>query len=122
MWAPTGKQIEKDALGVLTPIEVLFEYEEPLTFVSEDLDGQPLLAHSLCAEGPLSRYLIAVADQRVIQELKAGRLDILGALRQPRCWIADFGGDWQVVSLWLVSFDQIPKDHLPRPGAMLTPE
>ena len=54
MWVPTGKQIEKDALGDLTPVEVLFEFEEPLTFVCKDLDGQPLLAHSLCAEGAVT--------------------------------------------------------------------
>jgi len=122
MWVPTGKQIEKDALGDLTPVEILFEFEEPLTFVCNDLDGQPLLAHSLCAEGALSRYLISVTDQRVVQELKAGRLDVLGALRQPRCWIADLGGKWEVVGLWLVSFDRVPKDHLPRSGAMITPD
>jgi len=122
MWVPTGKQIEKDALGDLTPVEVLFEFEEPLTFVCNDLDGQPLLAHSLCAEGVLSRYLISVTDQKVVQELKAGRLDVLGALRQPRCWIADLGADWEVVGLWLVAFDRVPKDHLPRSGAMITPD
>jgi hypothetical protein len=33
MWVPAGKQIEKDALGALAPVEVLFEFEEPLTFV-----------------------------------------------------------------------------------------
>ncbi len=122
MWVPTGKQIEKDALGDLTPVEVLVEFEEPLTFVCNDLDGQPLLAHSLCAEGVLSRYLISVTDQKVVQELKAGRLDVLGALRQPRCWIADLGADWEVVGLWLVAFDRVPKDHLPRSGAMITPD
>ena len=122
MWVPAGKQIEKDALGDLTPVEVLFEFEEPLTFVCNGPDGQPLLAHILCDEGALSRYLISVTDQRVVQELKAGRLDVLGALRQPRCWIADLGANWEVVGLWLVSFDRVPKDHLPRPGAMITPD
>ena len=122
MWVPTGKQIKKDALGDLTPVEILFEFEEPLTFVCNDLDGQPLLAHSLCAESALSHYLLSVTDQRVVQELKAGRLDVLGALRQPRCWIADVGGEWEVVGLWLVPFDRVPKDHLPRPGAMITPD
>lgn len=121
MWTPEGKQIRQDSLGSIVPQEVLFEFEEPLTFVSIDLDGQLLLAHSLCAEGTLSRYVIAVTDQRIIQELKAGRLDILGALRQPRCWIADFGAKWEVVNLWLVPFEQIPKDHLPRSGAMISP-
>lgn len=122
MWAPEGKEIDRDSLGQLAPVDVLFEFEEPLTFVCKDTDGQPLLAHNLTSQGPVSRYLVAVTDDRIIREVKAGRLDLLGALRQPRCWIADLSAGWQVVTLWLVPFDRIPKDHLPTPGAMVTPE
>jgi len=122
MWAPEGKPIDKKTLGALAPTEVLFEFEEPLTFVCQDPEGQLLLAHSLCAEPDLSRYLVAVTDQEVIDGLKAGRLDVLGALRQPRCWIVDFGRGWEIVAIWSVLFDKIPKDLLPRAGAMLTPD
>ena len=122
MWTPAGNEIAQDALGVLAPTDVLFEFEEPLTFACRDRDGQLLLAHSLCAEGMLSRYLIVVTDERVIAELKAGRLDVLGALRQPRCWIADFGPEWEVKNLWSIPFDKVPVDVLPKPWAMLTPE
>ena len=122
MWAPEGKPIDKKTLGALAPAEVLFEFEEPLTFVCQDPEGQLLLAHSLCAEPDLSRYLVAVTDQEVIDGLKAGRVDVLGALRQPRCWIVDFGRGWEIVGIWSVLFDKIPKDLLPRAGAMLTPD
>ena len=122
MWAPEGKPIDKKILGTLVPTEVLFEFEEPLTFVCQDPEGQLLLAHSLCAEPDLSRYLVAVTDQEVIDGLKAGRLDVLGALRQPRCWIVDFGRGWETIGIWSVLFDKIPKDLLPRAGAMLTPD
>jgi hypothetical protein len=114
--------IEKDSLGALVPTETLFEFEEPLTFVCRDRDEQMLLAHSLCAEGGGSRYLAAVTDSRIIDDLKAGRLDILGALRQPRCWIVDFGPGWEIQLLWVIPFDKVPKEMLPRPGAMLSPE
>jgi hypothetical protein len=122
MWAPEGKRIENDSLGGLAPTEVLFELGEPLTFVCREIDGNPLLAHSICAEGKLARYLVSVIDERGIEELKAGRLDVLGALRQPRCWIVDFGPKWEIMGLWLVSFDRVPKELLPKPGSMLTPE
>jgi hypothetical protein len=122
MWAPDGKQIESNSLGDLRPTEVLFEFEEPLTFVCRDREGQMLLAHNLCAESFVSRYLVSVTDERVIDDLKAGRLDVLGALRQPRCWIVDFGPDWEIRGLWFIAFDKVPKDHLPNPGAMLTPD
>ena len=122
MWSPEGKLIAKDSLGALTLIEVLFEFEEPLTFVCLDREGQPLLVHSLCAEAHLSRHLVSISDQRIIADLKAGRLDVLGALRQPRCWIVDFGPGWELSALWLIPFDQVPKNVLPKPGAMLTPD
>ena len=120
MWVPDGKQIDRSYLGDLTPAEVLFEFEEPLTFVCHDRDGQMLLAHRLCAEAGLSRYLVSVTDQTLVQDLKAGRVDLLGVLSQPRCWIADFGPNWEIWNLWLISFEAIPKEVLPRSGAMLT--
>jgi hypothetical protein len=122
MWEPKGKAIDTATLGELRPEQVLFEFEEPLTFICRDRDGQMLLAHNLCAEGSLSRYLLVVTDQEFIDGLKAGRLDMLAALRQPRCWIVDFGPEWQIKGLWLIAFDKVPKDYLPKPGAMLTPD
>ena len=122
MWEPDGKKIDTALLGELHPEEVLFAFEEPLTFTCRDRDGQMLLAHNLCAEGSVSRYLLVVTDQEFIDGLKAGRLDMLAALRQPRCWIVDFGPNWETIGLWLIAFDKVPKDHLPKPGAMLNPD
>jgi hypothetical protein len=122
MWEPNGKAIDSATLGELRPEEVLFEFEEPLTFVCRDRDGQMLLAHNLCAEDSVSRYLLVVTDQEIIDGLEAGRLDVLAALRQPRCWIVDFGPGWEIKGLWWIGFDKVPKDHLPKPGAMVVPD
>jgi hypothetical protein len=122
MWVPEGTEIEKASLGEINPTEVLFEFEQPLTFVCRDRDGQLMLAHSLSDEGGLSRYLVVVTDSRILEDLKAGRLDLLASLRQPRAWVADVGRGWEVMRLWLIPFDKLPKDILPRPGAMVTPE
>jgi hypothetical protein len=122
MWTPEGKEIPIETLPSLTPAEVLFEYEEPLTFVRADRDGQLLLVHSLTAEDGTSRYLVVATDERILGDLKAGRVDILGALRQPRCWVADVGPGWAVKRLWIIPFAKVPPDVLPRPGVLLTPE
>ncbi len=98
---------------------MLLEFEEPLTFVCRDRDGYILLAQTLCAEVSLSRYLVVVTDQELVDGLKAGRMDFLAALRQPRCWIVDFGPNWVIRRLWLIALKKVPKDHLPKPGAML---
>jgi hypothetical protein len=122
MWLPEGDQIANDSLGALIPEDVLYEYEEPLTFVCRDRDGQLLLAHSLSAEGGVSRYLVVRSDQRNIDDLRAGRVDVLGALRQPQCWIVDFGPGWDAKQLWLIAFENVPRETLPGPGTTLTPE
>ena len=122
MWNPEAKEIPVETLPTLMPAEVLFEFEEPLTFVCPDRDGQLLLAHSLNAEDGISRYLVVATDERLLGELKAGRVDLLGALRQPRCWIADVGPGWAVKRLWIISFTKVPSEVLPRPDALLTPD
>ena len=62
-----------------------------------------------------------IAD-RILGDLKAGRLDLRNALRQPRCWVADVQEDAAISALWRVDFDSVPEDVLPRAGTMLTPE
>jgi hypothetical protein len=49
-------------------------------------------------------------------------VDLLGALRQPRCWIADVGPGWAVERLWIIPFAKVPSEVLPKPDALLTPE
>ena len=123
MWEPKGKSIDRESLGSLEPEEILFEFEgEPLTFVARDRDDGLLLVHSLSVFDRTSRYLVSPIDDRTLSDLKAGRIDIRAGLRQSRCWVADIGDDASVGSIWLVKFESIPDEVLPRSGAMLTPE
>ncbi len=123
MWQPEGTKLECDKLGSLEPREVLYEYAgEPLTFVASDPEGEPLLVHSLSAFDRTSRYLVSAIDSRILQDLKAGRIDILTGLRQTRCWIADLAEDASINAIWRVEFTSIPQNVLPRPGAMLNPD
>lgn len=122
MWEPKGNKIAEENLGSLEPAEVLYEFEgEPLTFVARDPDGAPLLLHDAMAFDRVTRYLVAAVDERILGDLKAGRIDILTALRQPRCWVADVAEDASVKALWRVEFSAIPENVLPRPGAMVNP-
>lgn len=121
MWEPEGKRQVESALGDLKPEEILFEFEEPLTFVCSDSDGQKLLAHSLCDGDGFNRYLVVVTSVRILDDLKAGRIDLVGALKQPRCWLVDFVENWAIKNLWIISFDKIPKALIPKSGVMLLP-
>src|SRR5207237_9320763 len=81
-----------------------------------------LLGHRLCVFDRTSRYLVSAVDDRILGDLKAARLDLRNALRQPRCWVADVQEDAAISALWRVDFDSVPEDVLPRAGTMLTPE
>lgn len=121
-WEPEGNKIAGYKLGSLEPEEVLYEFEgEPLTFVARDPDGDPLLLHNVMAFDRTTRYVVSAIDARILGDLKAGRLDILTALRQPRCWVADVTEDGSVKTLWRVEFSSIPEKVLPKPGAMVNP-
>ena len=123
MWEPPGKSLDADVLGPLEPEEILYEFNgEALTYVSSDPLGELILVHILCAVDRYSRYLVVAIDPRILGELKDGRIDVVTALRQPRCWIADVTGDAAVRALWRVDFGAIPEKMLPRSGAMLDPK
>lgn len=122
MWDPQGTSLESGKLGSLEPVEILYEFSgEPLTFVALDPESAPLLVHSLSVFNRTSRYLVSAVDTRILGDLKEGRTDILTAVRQPRCWIADVADDASVRALWRIEFASIPEHVLPRPGAMLDP-
>lgn len=123
MWEPEGNRIAQDKLGSLESWEVLYEFEgEPLTFVARDPDGEPLLLHSVMVFDRTTRYVVSAIDSRILADLKAGRIDILTALREPRCWVADVAEDASVKALWRIEFSSIPERVLPRPGAMVNPD
>jgi hypothetical protein len=123
MWAPVGSPIGTDRLGSLEPTEILYEFDgEPLTFIALDTEGEPLLVHSVSASDRTTRYLVSAVDSGILRDLKHGSVDLLTALRQPRCWIADFAEDATVKGLWRVEFASIPGSVLPRRGAMINPD
>ena len=129
MWEPIGKLADLESLGLLRPVELLFEFEgEYLTYLTADPHGDLLLVHNLCVFDRTSRYVVSAIDSRILAGLKLGRIDLYSALQQPRCWIADLiadetgGSPWRIRSLYRVEFADVPSDHLPVPGAMLTPD
>ena len=108
---------------------MLYEFEgEPLTYLASDRNDDPLLVHNLCVFDRISRYVVSAIDSRILQGLRAGRTDIYSALQQPRCWIADLVASdtaespWRIEVLYRIEFENIPGDHLPVPGTMLTPD
>lgn len=122
VWEPISPKIPVDAIGPLEPIEVLYEYDcEWLTFVAADTRGRLLLAHCLMLLDKTSRYLVSAINDRILNDLKSGKMDLRSGLCQSRCWIADLFNGGTIKNLWAVGFSSIPEDFLPKMGAMLYP-
>ena len=105
--------------STVTPLEVLVELDEPLTFTFTDSNGSLMLAH-LCSEGmDRLRYIVAPTSQRILHELKAGSRSIQQALDQPILWLLDLGADAAVVGAWVITLGGLPGNVIPAADVML---
>jgi hypothetical protein len=127
MWEVVGRKLDTNLLEQLLPLEVIFEFDFPLTFTT--FVGSPFLcgtyralAHYLCDDGQLFRFIVVAINEVLLNALKNRRVDLRWVLEQPEVWIADINNKSTIASLWAVSFENIPKEVLPKPGAMATLE
>lgn len=103
----------------VTPLEILVEFDQPLTFTFRDVSGTLLLAHLASYDDELSRYVVAPTTEEIIDQLKSGARAILAALDQPIVWLIDVTPDGKVAKAWVGSLRGIPVKVLPAPDVML---
>ena len=106
----------------IVPEEILVEFEHPLTFTFRDEAGTLLLAHLLSRDDMILRYILAPTSQKLIEQLRTGRLSIFSALDQPLIWLVDVDSDGHCQNAWAGSSDEVPSRVLPAPDVMLYPE
>jgi len=120
MWKVNGIPLtDLSILGDFKPIEILDEYDEPLSFTSKDAAGGLLLTHNLAGSNEVLRYVAVVFDEVLLDRYKRGLLDVFGALHQPRAWVVDLSHDWQLSAAWAVRLADLPPEVLPQRGVML---
>lgn len=107
----TIKQVE--------PLEMLVEFDQPLTFTFKDENGTLLLAHLVSQSDELSRYIVAPTTDQIVTQLKSGARAIIAALDQPILWLIDIAADAKVAKAWVGNLKGIPSAVLPAPDVML---
>jgi hypothetical protein len=107
---------------VISPTEILAEYEEALTFTFLDNAQNLMLAHLAATETDCLRYVVAPTSEAVIGRLKTGAISIRRALEQNLLWVVDVQRDGQIVKCWSQKFSDLPTDAVPDPDVMLYPE
>ncbi len=111
-------------IGVLYPVEVLYQFEQPCIFTANLPSGSQVLAYLVeeLEQEECYRYLLATTAVETIADLKAGVLSVRKALLRGSLWLADLGmSDLLPKQVFSISVEQLPVDALPEPGTMLLP-
>lgn len=109
-------------LGPAEPEEILYEAEEPVVFTLVTALGQRVMAYLADATPDTRWLLLAPCGDRLLDDLKQGRVPVRDALQASWVWLAKLGNDDQWQGAWAVEVADLPDLHLPQPGVMLLPE
>lgn len=113
MWTPESHPLKWDKIR-LSPIDVLYHYDEPLIF-TVSFGPAIFLAYKVGGAGK-NRYLMVPTFDAVLAQLRAGRLSVRGALDQQTYWIVDADADLNVDAAWQVADADLPPKFLPKRG------
>jgi hypothetical protein len=122
LWGIKSPEVKSHGFGTVAPLEILSEFDGPLTFTFADATGNLFLAH-LCAVGDgVSRYLVAETDNLTIADLKNGMTSIRSAILKPVIWLIDVNANGNAASVWQPTENELPEDTVPANDVLLTPE
>lgn len=115
-------QLPLEVLGSAEPVEVLYEAEEPVIFTLHTGLDQRVLAYLADATPEARWLLLAPCGDRLLEELRGGRVSVREALESSWLWLAKLDNDDCWTEAWSVDLRELPSAHLPEPGVMLLPE
>ncbi len=121
MWNIHGKAAPVDRVPSLEPVEVLYDFDGPRIYTTLDAEGELNLAFWSDGDQEHWRYVVVPTTPAIVAALRAGRVSVLDALNQPRCWVFDTDATGTVRACHRVDFESIPRDALPAAGTMLLP-
>ena len=121
MWKVSGTSRSLDLLGDFTPLEVLFEFDGPRTFICHGPGQQLLFAHQCGEDDGFIRYAVVPVDADELAQVKSGNIDLPTILHRSPLWLVDLDRRGQVCAVRESVYAAIPGKYLPMPGATLWP-
>lgn len=120
----TTNQILKDEtfFGRFEPKDVFIWLDGPRTFTLLDQEGELCFAHWLQQIGDSWQYVVVPVNESILQELNNGERSLRDVLRQPRIYLVSVSMDFNVESIHLISWEDLPQNALPSPGTMIRRE
>lgn len=122
-WSDVGQVVDDYPAwprSVLECDEVLYGYDGPRIFTMWSA-GNPLLLAYCCDTNP-DRFIIVPISPEDLDALKLNDLTVYAALSDPgSVMVATVADDWTITEWRRVKFTDVPRDHLPSPGAYILP-
>lgn len=110
-WSTLAQPIGSGSGIDLTPVQVLYQYNEPLLFRSR-MGLADVLCYKLEEIENNDLYLVSLANEQAILALAKGQISIRGALENDTYWIVEANG-FVSIRAWNVPASEIPDDFLP---------
>ena len=121
MWILPGMTEDQSWFRPFEPVEMLYEFDGPRIFTLRDAEGDLNLAYWSDEDELVTRYVVAPTTTWIVDALRTGRISVLEALNQSRCWLCDIAPDGAIADCLRVEFDSLPPDALPVVGTTLLP-
>jgi hypothetical protein len=114
-WTPTGPQDGVGFTHVVEPVEVLYDFDGPMLFVSRG-GPFPLLCYKIDESEDQSQYILTPTNEDVVKNLRAGKIALRTALSQSWMWVVVTDSEYRVKRSWSLSPSSFPDDVLPEAG------
>ncbi|MDZ4371194.1 MAG: hypothetical protein U1C74_07220 [Phenylobacterium sp.] len=112
-WDINNATPETHGAGIdLRPEQVLYRFDTPHLFVAR-MGLATVLCYKLDEFANSDLYLVAPAEDEIIEALKAGRLSVRGALAASLYWIVETQ-EFKSLRSWRALPHEIPDDFLPQ--------
>ena len=116
-WPPLDslQMVQLDILGILTPSEVLYEFEGPCIFTAKTTNDTIVLAYLSedLEDEKCLRYIIATTSEKTIDKLKRCVISVRDALIEGSLWLVDFDYKYRPMRAFSVRSEQLPDDAMP---------
>ena len=121
MWKLAGVTEDPSRFRPFEPVETLYEFDGPRIFTLHDAEHNLNLVYWSDEDEHVTRYVVAPTTMWIVEALRSGRISVLEALNQSRCWLCDVSPDGSISECLRVEFDTLPPDALPAVGTTLLP-
>lgn len=120
-WHANEKRFPTNLIGAISPIEVLYDYDWPITFTFECGLGL-FLAHLVTVDGKTRHHVCVPIKHDDVAKLKSGEFSIRDVFDRPLLWIIGCDDEGNAVEVYTVAgLECLSATAIPADGVMLYP-